>query len=443
MAPRAKSRTNGVRISLRALRLTTATAAGACIGWIWYQTFILSAVRREDKISVSPSGQAPLQTHAQNANRDSPDIAAYVRVREVDVNISSKFEVIRPCRPLDITAAKENIVCIPKCKPHANQTIEGLGLDANERITITTQHNKDFFRHEYGRYRIHFPEENIYLDHASQPLRLHEEMQPRAVTERLFRRIIAKLFRAGVLDPSKNIINTGSWIGDNALSWALMLEQLSENPGKVIAVDPSAKYIQYMTNIANENSISNMCTHLTVYSSKERTIFTGNTEHMGVNLSNKKGIAMKAITLSSENLENVTLLHIDVEGHESELLEGASRLIDSSRPVVRTCCCCGFHFFMLLYGQKDTILIFLSTIKIITEGVEGSGVYNDIKVAKILKALGYTKSNDIPEVCGWKLNCRNRIWWPDDATEAAAMAVVGKELGRSVVVPWISFELPE
>lgn len=336
---------------------------------------------------------------------------SYFRVREVDVN-TSPFEVIQPCRPLNITAAKEDIVCIPKCKPHANQTIEGLGLDANERINITTQQNKDFFTHEYGRYRIHFPEENIYLDHASQSLRLKEEMQSRAVTERLFRRIIAKLFRAGVLDPSKNIVNTGSWIGDNALSWALMLEQLSENPGKVIAVDPSAKYLQYMTNIANENSISNICTHLTVYSSEERTIFTSGTEHMGVDLKNKEGIGMKAITLGSENLENVTLLHIDVEGHESELLQGALRLIDSSRPVI------------------------------VTEGVADGAAGNDRRVAEILKALGYTKSNDIPEVCGWKANCRNRIWWPDDSTEAAAMAVVGKELGRSVV-PWISFELPE
>jgi FkbM family methyltransferase len=274
-------------------------------------------------------------------------------VREANVNI---IEVLPPCRPLNITAAEEGIVCIPKCKPHCNHTIEGLGLDANEKVNITIRQSKNYYTHEYGKYRTHFPEENIYLNHSSQSVSIHEAMQPRAVTERLFRRIIAKLFRAGVLDPSKNIINTGSWIGDNAVSWALMLEQLTENPGKVIAVDPSEKYLQYMTNIANENSIGNICTHLTVYSSEERTIFASTTEHMGVDVRNKKGTAIKAIPIDSENIENLALLHIDVEGHESELLAGALGLIHSSRPVVSTeCCCSGSRICM---EQNETYLSF-------------------------------------------------------------------------------------
>ena len=50
--------------------------------------------------------------------------------------------------------------------------------------------------------------------------------QPHAYHERLFRRIIAKLYRAGVLDPQKNILNSGSNMGDNALPWARMLKNL-------------------------------------------------------------------------------------------------------------------------------------------------------------------------------------------------------------------------
>ena len=42
------------------------------------------------------------------------------------------------------------------------------------------------------------------------------------------------IYQAGVLDPSKDIVNTGSWIGDNALPWAMMLEHLRpDNPGKM------------------------------------------------------------------------------------------------------------------------------------------------------------------------------------------------------------------
>lgn len=107
---------------------------------------------------------------------------------------------------------------------------------------------------EYNKYQLYFPEEKIYLNLTA---RLANEviaatkdamgkkkdsiddkgyLHSRIYTERLLRGIVVKLLRAGVLDPSKYIVNTGSWIGDNALSWALMLESLKpDNPGKVIA----------------------------------------------------------------------------------------------------------------------------------------------------------------------------------------------------------------
>lgn len=340
---------------------------------------------------LNENKQSSLETTATNKSTHNPELP--------------------PCKPINITSAKEKIICLPKCKPQAGQTIEGMQLDHNEMINVTTQQNKKFFTGEYGKYRIHFSEENIHLD-VINPQKRGQEMAPRSVTERLFRRIIAKLFRAGVLDPSKNIINTGSWIGDNALPWAIMLEQLSDNPGKVIAVDPSQIMVQAMASIANTNSISNLCTRVAVYSSEERTIFTGTTEHMIVNTVNKKGIELKAITLDSEGLNNVTLMHLDVEGHEAELLMGARGLIESSRPVI------------------------------VTEGVEGLKDVNDRKVATLLNLLGYERSSEIPEVCGWLLSCRNHIWWPDNETEAAAMQVIRKDLSRPVV-SWLAFDLPE
>jgi len=98
--------------------------------------------------------------------------------------------------------------------------------------------------------------------------------------------------------------------------------------------------------------------------------------------------------------------------HESELLEGALGLIATTRPVI------------------------------VTEGVVGFRNENDKKVQQILNTLGYTKSNDIPELCGFNLAGRNRIWWPDDETETAAMAIVKKELTRPGLTPWFNIELP-
>ena len=73
--------------------------------------------------------------------------------------------------------------------------------------------------HEFGKYRYYFPEEDVYLN-QSIPGKL--QLQPHAYHERLFRRIISKLYRAGVIDPTTNLINSGSNMGDNALPWAQM-----------------------------------------------------------------------------------------------------------------------------------------------------------------------------------------------------------------------------
>jgi len=322
---------------------------------------------------------------------------------------------LQPCAPFNMSLARKGIHCISKCKPRADQTVEGLGLDINERINITLYKMPGQpVEHEYVKYNVEFPEENVFLRHASEEIKVGLEIHPKAYNERLLRRIIAKLYRAGVLDPTKNIINTGSFIGDNALPWGMMLQQLTENPGKVYAVDPSARFLDYMANIANENSIGNICTHLAIYSSEEKTFLTSSTEHMQVDSNMKKGMEVKAVTLDSENIENLGLLHIDVEGHESELLEGAIGIIATSRPVI------------------------------VTEGKTGLGSNrNDEKVQQILNTLGYTKSNEINELVGWDPRGRNRIWWPDNEKEAAAMAIVGKEFNFPGLAPWINFELPE
>lgn len=188
--------------------------------------------------------------------------------------------------------------------------LAGLGLDPSEQITLTVKFNfHDSESHQFGKYRYYFPEEGVYLNQSSNyggglPI------QPQAYHERLFRRIITKLYRSGVLDPTKNLVNSGSNMGDNALPWAHLLQQLtqdsSKRPGKVYAIDPSDKLLSYMVNIANENSISNVCTHMTLIGSK-----------------NESNMAR----LDDLGIENLGLLHLDLEGNEGDAILGAIRLI--------------------------------------------------------------------------------------------------------------------
>ena len=151
--------------------------------------------------------------------------------------------------------------------------------------------------------------------------------------------------QAGVLDPSKSIVNTGSWIGDNALPWALLLEQLNlENPGKVIAIDPSEQYVTDMVDLANVNGIGNLCSQIGVLSSNTSKIayFGTSTEHIKVETEERtrrqhKASWLNAITLDSFNLQkSVSLIHLDVEGHEAEVLKGAKATIQASRPIIIT-----------------------------------------------------------------------------------------------------------
>ena len=239
--------------------------------------------------------------------------------------------------------------------------------------------------------------------------------------------------KAGILDPSKDIVNTGSWIGDNALPWAMMMSKLRpQNPGSVIAVDPSETFVGDMVDLANVNGVNNLCARIGILSSnntkvgllgdsldhiKVRSAAQINSSARRQEIYKVKGMWMDAFTLDSLNLHNgVSLLHLDVEGHEGDLLLGAHMTIQSNRPIIITE---GYDVWDPI--PKDE---------------------NDRLVAAVMNSLGYTHATEIPEHCGVKSNARNRIWWPDMETRDAAMAVVGKEL-NGPLVPWIAVDLPD
>jgi len=356
------------------------------------------------------------------------------------------------CTPIHTDLMKQRIVCIPKCSPEVN-TLQDLVVDPSEKINISMPNYDEVGIIEYYKYHVDFPEEDISLaltarlsndiDRARKDAKPKGEpaipdkdfLQPRPITERLLRRIVAKLLRAGVLDPSKNILTTGSWIGDNALPWAMMLEKMRPgNPGKVIGIDPSEKFIYDMVDLANVNGVGNLCGHVGVSSSKVASVGTigMSTEHVGVftkdefnadpkwkkRTSSRSWANVKklnAAPLDAFSLTDLSLLHLDVEGHEGDVLEGARATIESSRPVI------------------------------ITEGSDSwpdPSDEKDKRVLKILTELRYDYADTIPEHCGLGKNVRNRIWWPDKKTRDAAMAALGGELER-ITVSWMSKELPD
>ena len=75
--------------------------------------------------------------------------------------------------------------------------------------------------------QAHFPEEEATLafDAAKTP-KAGLAYQTAGKRERLLRRIVATLYRHGVINASANVIEAGMAIGDNAVPWASMLARL-------------------------------------------------------------------------------------------------------------------------------------------------------------------------------------------------------------------------
>ena len=288
---------------------------------------------------------------------------------------------------------------------------------ATERINVTAPWRTWKVDVDLG--RANFPEEDVSL-HLDKVTVGSRDIRARAITERLFRRVVAKLFRAGVLDTSGHIVNTGSWIGDNAVPWALMLQQLRPgNAGIVFAVDPSAKNIAYTYRLAAANNVRNLCMRVATFSASNATHhYHGDEMHLSIEQGRSPrrggGVDVRSVPLDSLGLQHVALLHLDVEGHEAAVLQGAGNLLTTSRPLV------------------------------VTEGLQANlrgdpADHADAPVAAVLRQHGYI-GDVIPEVCGWNRRCRNWLWWPDAKMRAAGMAVVGKDITRPLV-DWVSPEL--
>ena len=105
-----------------------------------------------------------------------------------------------------------------------------------------------------------FPEENATLafDKGIAP-----DYRTLGTRERLFRRIVARLFRGGVVSPSASIIEAGMAVGDNAVPWASLLTQLAREAGveagTVYALDPMRRNCERTLKLARLNGLSNLC----------------------------------------------------------------------------------------------------------------------------------------------------------------------------------------
>ena len=152
------------------------------------------------------------------------------------------------------------------------------------------------------------------------------------ITHMLVRHICNKI-------PGKDVIHAGAFVGD-------MLPSFSKsNPeGKVYAFEPVHENYYACLLTTNQNELSNVMLFHAALSNEIGSFFVDSqmvlhTEDVLGSLIDgqpvaKKGQVTNAHTVDMYDMENVVLMHIDVEGHERKVLEGAGRTLHKYRPIV-------------------------------------------------------------------------------------------------------------
>ena len=150
--------------------------------------------------------------------------------------------------------------------------------------------------------------------------------------EVLFRRINTFLIKHKFI--KHNIIDLGSWAGDNSIPWAKNIE------GIVYAIDPSHENCDFINKMCERNEITNVKTIQSAISNKNEVLYTNdNINHCSfIYETHGVGIKVDAVSLDylyeKKEIENIGYIHLDVEGMEYKILEGSRQIIDMYRPII-------------------------------------------------------------------------------------------------------------
>tara|TARA_B100000131_G_scaffold79998_1_gene76739 strand:+ start:6403 stop:7209 length:807 start_codon:yes stop_codon:yes gene_type:complete len=149
--------------------------------------------------------------------------------------------------------------------------------------------------------------------------------------EVIFRKIHSYLIRNNFI--KNNIIDTGCWIGDNSIPWAKQIT------GTVYAIDPAPDNILFINEVCKINDINNVKTIQKATSDREETLYSEiETNHYTLNSEGSGQFKFEAVSLDylyeTNQIENISLMHLDVEGMEAKVIEGSKNIIKTYRPII-------------------------------------------------------------------------------------------------------------
>lgn len=150
--------------------------------------------------------------------------------------------------------------------------------------------------------------------------------------EIFFRLIHSYLINEKII--SGNFIDLGAFVGDNTLPWAKNID------GTIYAFDPYIPHCEFIDKMAKLNGIDNIQTISYAISNKNEILTTDDDLfHCEFYKNGKRGKnVVNAVSLDylfkEGVIKDVDYIHLDVEGMEEYVIEGAEHLIAEYRPII-------------------------------------------------------------------------------------------------------------
>lgn len=130
----------------------------------------------------------------------------------------------------------------------------------------------------------------------------------------------------------KNIIDSGSYIGDNSIPWAKNVK------GTIYAIDPSEENCSFTKKICEFNGIQNVVIYNLALSDKNEILLTDEDIHHCSFVKSRGINKVDAVSLDYlcriNNITNIDYIHLDVEGMEQRVILGCDEVINTCRPII-------------------------------------------------------------------------------------------------------------
>lgn len=186
--------------------------------------------------------------------------------------------------------------------------------DGNRSLKIPKMKIKDFYKNK-----------DLFIAYRAFSERPNREIGLRSIVNTM---IESNFIKSG------SIIDIGAWLSDNALIWAKML------PGedRVIAIDPSNFNLKFGKLLSQENKIENIkfVKAICMDDSNLRVKALGNIDHTTF-IKTSSSSDDDLITTTIDEIvgkDKISLIHLDVEGSEFDVLKGSINTIKSYNPYI-------------------------------------------------------------------------------------------------------------